>query len=57
VGGIGIMKIMLATVLERTLEIGIRRAVGAKRSEIRIQFMIEAFTISVTARGRWCRWA
>ncbi len=47
VGGIGIMNIMLATVLEPTREIGIRRAVGARRSEIRVQFMIEAFTISL----------
>ena len=38
---------MLATVLERTREIGIRRAVGARRQEIRAQFMIEAFAISV----------
>lgn len=47
VGGIGITNIMLATVLERTHEIGIRRAVGARRTEIRTQFMIEAFLISV----------
>ena len=47
VGGIGIMNIMLATVLERTREIGVRRAVGARRAEIRSQFMIEAFVISV----------
>ena len=47
VGGIGIMNIMLATVLERTREIGVRRAVDARRAEIRSQFMIEAFVISV----------
>jgi putative ABC transport system permease protein len=45
-GGIGIMNIMLATVSARTREIGIRRAVGARRRDIIEQFMIEATVIS-----------
>jgi len=46
VGGIGIMNIMLATVVERTREIGIRRAVGASRGDIAIQFLIETGSLS-----------
>ena len=46
VGGIGIMNIMLASVVERTREIGIRRAVGATRSDIAIQFLIETGSLS-----------
>jgi putative ABC transport system permease protein len=48
VGGIGIMNIMLATVTERTREIGIRRALGAKRRHITLQFLIETTIISLT---------
>jgi putative ABC transport system permease protein len=47
VGGIGIMNIMLASVLELTREIGVRRAVGARRGDIRFQFLVTSFSISL----------
>jgi putative ABC transport system permease protein len=52
VGGIGIMNVMLASISERVREIGVRRALGAKRTDILVQIIAESLTLAVAGGSR-----
>ncbi len=53
IGGVVIMNVMLASVTERTREIGIRKSLGAKRRDMLLQFLVESTVMSVVGRRHW----